>query len=464
MNKASLSVREPGRINYVRLGAVFLIALMISCSWLAFPYFLQGKQMLRDVGDSSRVIKGGSVSRYYSRQLIHHPMLELSATFATPEYFQFVDNANVVGNLRPDKFFVFFVSENIHSGQLASALPQAMLSIDGKQYRPVNADGPAMPEHHRVTAYSFSKRDADGNEIRLDEATLVQLSISDYWHDSPQKLTFSATWEAPFDLPDDLKASTGITPIAVLALGAGLLSSVLTPCLLQLVVVFASIIGGFASVPVQPGSRKASGAAEITPVIRRKIMHIALAFVAGFTLLYMLAGVLIGAVGHQAQLMFAEYSRMVAIISGSLVILLGLWVGLRGMPHFACKIPSSEFVQSLSVRDNIGSILLSMGYALGCTACFGGAIVATLIVYVGVIGSPTIGAGIMLIFSIGVAIPFLLAAYYISRMDSMLILLAEKASLLSKISMLLIISFGLILVTDNFHSFSDLIYPYLGLY
>ena len=107
--------------------------------------------------------------------------------------------------------------------------------------------------------------------------------------------------------------------------------------------------------------------------------------------------------------------------------------------------------------------MTSAGYALGCTACFGGAIVATLVVYVGAIGSPYIGAAIMMIFGVGVAIPFLLSAWYISKMDSILTFLAGNARSLSLASMAIIIIFGLILVTDNFHTVSDIIYPYLGL-
>ena len=114
-------------------------------------------------------------------------------------------------------------------------------------------------------------------------------------------------------------------------------------------------------------------------------------------------------------------------------------------------------------RDVASSLLVSMGYALGCTACFGGAIVATLIIYVGAIGSAAIGAGVMATFSVGVAIPFLLSAWYISRMDSVIVFLASKARAISLVSMVLIIIFGLILLTDNFHVVSDAIYPYLGL-
>jgi cytochrome c-type biogenesis protein len=129
----------------------------------------------------------------------------------------------------------------------------------------------------------------------------------------------------------------------------------------------------------------------------------------------------------------------------------------------ACRIPDRGAMQSLSFKDIAGTAVASMGSALGCTACFGGAIVATLIVYVGAIGSAMIGASIMLTFSIGVAIPFLLAAYYLSKMDSILNALARYSRPLSFASMAVIIAFGLILITDNFHTVSDMIYPYLGL-
>lgn len=217
----------------------------------------------------------------------------------------------------------------------------------------------------------------------------------------------------------------------MLALGAGLLASVITPCLLQLVVVFGGIIAGFSTVPGKEGV----DVKLMTPIIRRKVMQIAIAFVLGFVVLYALAGALIGAIGHQAQLVFAEYSRLVAVVSGILVILLGIWIGFRGTRELACRIPNPIEMNSLSVKDIAGTALASMGYALGCTACFGGAIVATLIVYVGAIGSATIGAGIMLTFAIGVAIPFLLSAYYITRVDSILVFLAQHSKSLSIASM-----------------------------
>lgn len=447
------------RNHYTRVGLVLIVTLLISSTWLVFPYLIQGKKLLSDVGDGARLTKAGHVSMYLTRYLVDHPDLELTATFATNEFFQYVDQASTIGNLRPDRNFIFFVSENIHDGELAFDLPEVRLHIGDQVFEPEHSIGPNIAEHHRVTVYSIPKLTSDGDFIDLSSYDSIRLYVSNYYLNSEEKLTFIGRWNAPFDLPEELKSRSDITPVAVLALGAGLLSSVLTPCLLQLVVIFGSIISSFATVP----GEASGGVAQLRPLIRRKVMQIAVAFVFGFTLLYTMAGALIGAVGHTAQLLFAEHSRNVAIASGIVVILMGVWIGIRGGRNLACRIPDSSAMRATNLRDVAGSLLVSMGYALGCTACFGGAIVATLIIYVGAIGSAAIGAGIMLTFSIGVAIPFLLAAYYMSRMDSILVFFASKARAISLVSMVLIIVFGMILITDNFHVVSDAIYPYLGL-
>lgn len=445
--------------NYTRVSFVLLISLLIASAWLVFPYLIQGRQLLSDVGSGARLTKAGNVSMYLTRYLVNHPDLELTATFATDEFFQYVDQVASIGNLRPDRNFIFFVSENIHEGKLSLDLPTVRLHVGDQVYVPNESIGPSEAEHHRITVYSIPKRAPDGHVVDLSSVDSVRLYVSNNYLGSEEKLAFIGRWDTPIDLPEELTSRADITPIAVLALGAGLLSSVLTPCLLQLVVIFGSIVSSFATVP---GDGTVSPR-QMTPHIRRKVMQVALAFVAGFTLLYTLAGALIGYIGHSAQLVFAEHSRNVAIVSGIVVILMGVWIGIRGGRDMACRIPDRRAMSATNRRDAAGSLLVSMGYALGCTACFGGAIVATLIIYVGAIGSAAIGAGIMLTFSVGVAIPFLLAAWYMSRMDSLLMFLASKARIISLVSMVLIIVFGIILLTDNFHVVSDAIYPFLGL-
>ena len=454
-----MNVSQP-RLSYSRTAGALLLGLLIASSWLVFPYFVEGARLLGNAGDNARLSKGAQVSAYYTRHLVNHPLLELSATFATNEFFQYVDQTGMISDLRPDRNFIFFVSENIHEGTLAGRLPDVVLHIGERAYVPERSIGPRIAEHHRITIYSIAKRDAAGQAITLEAADEIRLTVSNTYPFSPETLSFDATWRAPYSLPAEISSRADVTPAIALALGAGLLSSVLTPCLLQLVVLFGTVIGTFATTP----GADAGNSRQLNAHIRGKVMLVALAFVAGFSTLYILAGALIGHVGHTAQLLFAEHSRSVAIASGILVICMGAWIGIRGLHTPAmCRVPDRLLSCRQDRRDAAGSLVVSMGYALGCTACFGGAIVATLIIYVGAIGSATIGATIMATFSVGVAIPFLLAAWFLSHRDSVVAFLATHARPISVASMFLVIAFGLILITDNFHVVSDAIYPYLGL-
>ena len=75
------------RTNPIKLGALVIIGLLIASSWLVFPYFVQGQQLLRGVGDNARMLKAGSVSRYLTRELVYSRELELTAIMAATSIF-----------------------------------------------------------------------------------------------------------------------------------------------------------------------------------------------------------------------------------------------------------------------------------------------------------------------------------------------------------------------------------------
>ena len=172
------------RTNPVKLSALLFFGLAIASSWLVFPYFIQGQQLLRSVGDDSRMIKAGGVSRYLTRELIRTSDLEITATLATDEYFQYVDRAAIVGNLRPDRNFIFFVAETIHRGELPADVPTAVLRVGDEEYFPSISDGPSLVEHHRLSVYSFPKRDTEGNLLDIEGAGRMRLYISNRYLES----------------------------------------------------------------------------------------------------------------------------------------------------------------------------------------------------------------------------------------------------------------------------------------
>ena len=193
-------------------------------------------------------------------------------------------------------------------------------------------------------------------------------------------------------------------------------------------------------------------------------MYTALSFVIGFSLLFTLTGAAIGQAGKQMQMFFAVWSPTLTVIAGIVVIAMGIWVGIRSRAPVVCNVVPEKVRDTLMKPSSyIGSALVAAGFSLGCLTCFGGAIIATLLIYVGSLGSAMVGATIMLAFSLGVAIPFMIAAAFLSRTLPLLSRIQAFAPQIGLVSMIVIVAFGLILLTDNFHALSDLIYPYLGL-
>jgi cytochrome c-type biogenesis protein len=109
-------------------------------------------------------------------------------------------------------------------------------------------------------------------------------------------------------------------------------------------------------------------------------------------------------------------------------------------------------------------MFMGSAFAVGCSTCFGGALFISLMIYVGTVGSPFLGAAALFLFSLGIAIPYLLAAVFLSRALPLLNSLHKAAGFVGLVCSFVLVFFGVILITDNFHVPSNLLYRlYLGL-
>jgi cytochrome c-type biogenesis protein len=106
-------------------------------------------------------------------------------------------------------------------------------------------------------------------------------------------------------------------------------------------------------------------------------------------------------------------------------------------------------------------MVMGFSFAVGCATCFGGALIATLLLYVGTLGSATEGALILFLFSLGVDLPFLGAALLLSRVLPLLQRVDRAARGLGMASAAVMVGFGLLLITDNFHRVSGWIYRWV---
>ncbi|MDH3430652.1 MAG: cytochrome c biogenesis protein CcdA [Gammaproteobacteria bacterium] len=453
-------------VNRVTASVVgFLFVAAVAFSWLVFPYLVNGDRMLFETGQqvqNERFDDFRTLNQMLTRFNWFPGGIEVTALYASDEYFQYADRKGSVEAFRPDRHIVFFLAEDVHTELLPEGLADATLTVGDRTIDPVSAEGPELVEHHRTTILRFAKFDEQGQPYIDATAGELKLTLTHAWDrdlvDNGELLPVDSefVWELPLDIPVELMSRDTFTSIMVFSLSAGLLASVLTPCLIQLVLIFFATLGGITAEQV---------VAEhgISPEVRRKVLWLASCFVAGYIALFVVSGALIGYAGKEAQLFFANYTRAVGIGAGVIVILFGVWLGIRAKAPIVCRLPGAETVQQFKSKGTIGTVLVSIAFSLGCMSCFGGAIIGTLLIYVGALGSASVGASLMGIFAAGVAIPFLLAAYFFSRMQGLFEAIARHTRLVGAVSSAFIVFFGLLLVSDNFHTVSDAIYPFLGL-
>lgn len=166
-------------------------------------------------------------------------------------------------------------------------------------------------------------------------------------------------------------------PLAVLA---GLLSF-LSPCVLPLLPGYLGYVSGNAS--------------------RRSTVVIgSVLFVLGFTVIFVLLGILAGTAG----LIFLTRNSWVQIVLGLLVALLG--VAMIGQISFLQKTLKLPFSPKVGIA---GAPLLGAVFAVGWTPCIGPTL-ASVLVLASDSGDPVRGAVLATAYSLGLGIPFVLIA------------------------------------------------------
>jgi cytochrome c-type biogenesis protein len=148
------------------------------------------------------------------------------------------------------------------------------------------------------------------------------------------------------------------------------------------------------------------------------------------------------------------------------MVFLGLWMAVRTRAPLVCRIPlvKARLMGPESSKGGLlHSTLIGLTFAVGCSTCFGGALIATLLLYVGTLGSAWQGALILFFFSLGVGIPFLIAAALLTRVMPLMHRMQRLVPNIGLFSSAIVIIFGILLITNKFHLVSAWITPLIGL-
>jgi cytochrome c-type biogenesis protein len=215
-----------------------------------------------------------------------------------------------------------------------------------------------------------------------------------------------------------------------IAITAGLLSF-LSPCVLPLVPSYLSFVTGMTLDDIQEGTD------------RRAVMLHSVLFVSGFTVIFLLMGASASFLGQ----FFLLYEDWIARIGGVIIIVLGLH--LAGVFRIAPLMREKRVHLSDKPAGHLGTIAVGAAFGAGWTPCIGPVLGAIL----GLAGtSETVwqGTGLLLAYSAGLAIPFLLAAVALDSFLKAFRKFRRWIPLVEKASGVLLILLGLLLVTGNF--------------
>lgn len=218
-------------------------------------------------------------------------------------------------------------------------------------------------------------------------------------------------------------ASFGIT----VSFTAGLLSF-LSPCVLPLIPSYVSFITGMSLDDVQRARRIA-------------LVH-SLLFVAGFTLVFLALGASATVVG---RLLFQQ-REWVERVGGVLVIFLGFY--LLGMFNVGLLSRERRFHFSNKPLGYFGTLLVGMAFAAGWTPCLG-PILSAVLTFTASSADLNRGLVLLLAYSIGFAVPFVLAALMIDRFMAAFQRYRGALVWMSRLSGLLLVAVGVLMLTGS---------------
>jgi cytochrome c-type biogenesis protein len=188
------------------------------------------------------------------------------------------------------------------------------------------------------------------------------------------------------------------------ALAAGTLSF-LSPCVLPLVPPYLVYLAGT--------SLERLADAEPVAAVKRDTIIASLLFVAGFSTVFVALGAGASVIGAVLR----AYSDVLATVAGIAIIVMGLhFLGLTRI-DFLMREKRAEMARPVGLW---GSYAMGLAFAFGWTPCIGPILAAILAVAA---SEATIakGAGLLAVYSLGLGIPFVIAALAVEPFAAFLV-------------------------------------------
>lgn len=175
---------------------------------------------------------------------------------------------------------------------------------------------------------------------------------------------------------------------------------------------------------------------------RNRMIQRTVFFVLGFTLVFVSLGYSASAIGR-----FIIVNKIVLEkLSGAIMIMFGL--NLMGFIKLSILAKSVNFKPRFKLDNSLGAFIMGVVFAAGWTPCFGPELAAILMLAA---NSSSVGSGafLLLMYSLGMAIPYLIAAAFVEGFNSFLDNYMKYAKVVVKVAGAVIAITGILVFTNN---------------
>ncbi len=219
----------------------------------------------------------------------------------------------------------------------------------------------------------------------------------------------------------------------IVAFAAGMLSF-MSPCVLPLVPGYLSLISGVSTAEL--------AGATATKVDSRRVLRSTLAFVSGFTVVFVAFGATASAVGQ----LLLDHQLGLNKVAGGLIMVMALFLAGVVRPRFL------ERERRLQARPSkLGSYappVMGMAFAFGWTPCIG-PVLGGVLGYAATGSTLTQGVVLLLFYSLGLGVPFVAAGLAFDRLTGAFAWVKRHFRVINLVSAALLFAFGYLLFTNQ---------------
>jgi cytochrome c-type biogenesis protein len=226
-------------------------------------------------------------------------------------------------------------------------------------------------------------------------------------------------------------------PLPLAAFVAGLISF-LSPCVLPLVPGYVSLISGVGVEELKSSHGN----------LLAKVMLNSIAFILGFSVVF----ITLGAISTEVGQLLAHYKSILSQIAGVVIILFGLH--LTGVFKIKALYTDARLHSVKGGSTMGGAFLIGFAFAFGWTPCVG-PILAVILGFASAQDSVIKGIALLAIYSLGLAVPFLLTSLGIQRFLKFYSRFRSHMHALEVGSGVLLIALGILLVIGRFTLISN---------